>query len=189
MEVHGPLAVGTVIANSDTQQSILLEQPLRGKTSVTEVASYSRSAQVVTLDFATAHPYIVGDYIDVSGSDDNEIDGLNFYVSDVVNDSGTDTYTLSYAQVTGELLADLGSTTPAGTLETTLNTEDVLEIDTFLQEVSFNGSNLGYRFYINTLADWISLQPGNNNINLDDSTYVSGEAGFVDVYYRSGWIG
>jgi phage-related protein len=190
LEIHGPLAVGTVIANSDTQQSITLEQPLRGKETVTNVATYSRSAQVVTLNFATAHPYIIGDYIDVSGSDNTgEIDGTDFYVRDVVINTETNMYTLEYIQVTGTLLDDIASTTPTGTVETNLNTEDVLEIDTFMQEVSFNGSNLGYRFYINTLAEWIYLQPGVNNVNLTDDSYTSGEEGFIDVYYRSGWIG
>lgn len=189
LEIHGPLAAKTVIANSDTRQSITLEQKLRGKQTVTNVASYSRSAQVVTLTFAAAHPYIIGDYIDVDGSDDGEIDDTDLYVSDVVNNTETNTYTLSYAQVTTNLLDDIASKTPLGTVATNLNTEDILEIDTFMQEVTFNGSNLGYRFYINTLASWIYLQPGINNVSLDDDTYSTGEAGFIDVYYRSGWIG
>lgn len=189
LEIHGPLAAGTVISNSDNIQSITLEQPLRGKTAVTNVSSYSRSAQIVTLNFSAAHPYMVGDFITVAGSNSGDVDGSNFYVSESVNDSFTSTYTLKYAQLSGTLLPDIATTTPSGTMTSKLSTEDVLEIDTYLQEVSFNGSNLGYRFYINTLADWITLRAGQNNVNITDDTYISGEAGFVDIYYRSGWIG
>ncbi len=190
LEIHGPLGSGSIISNSDTQQEIILDQALRGKETTTEVASYLRSAQEVTLSFASAHPYIAGDFIDVAGSNSDAVDGLDYFVTSVTNNTETDTYNLTYVQVTGELLSDIPSTSPSGTMLVNLNTEDVLEIDTYLQEVSFNGSNLGYRFYISTLANWIYLQPGDNNVNLTDDTYVEdAEAGYIDVYYRSGWIG
>ena len=158
------------------------------------MSTYERSAQEVTLTFSTAHPFLAGDFIDVTGSNSADVDGLEYFITSVVNDTETDTYTLTYAQITGELLADIPNTNPSATMTVNLSVEDVLEIDTYLQEVSFvrntNVSNLGYRFYINTLADWITLQAGGNNINLSDDTYVAeAEAGYIDVYYRSGWIG
>jgi hypothetical protein len=43
---------------------------------------------------------------------------------------------------------------------------DILEIDTYAQEVALNGNSFGKRFYLETLADWINLNKGSNSIQI-----------------------
>ena len=43
---------------------------------------------------------------------------------------------------------------------------DILEIDTYSQEVSLNGDSSGNRFYLETLADWVNLNKGSNTVEL-----------------------
>ena len=43
---------------------------------------------------------------------------------------------------------------------------DVLEIDTYSQEVALNGDASGNRFYLETLAEWVNLQKGDNLVEL-----------------------
>jgi uncharacterized delta-60 repeat protein len=43
---------------------------------------------------------------------------------------------------------------------------DILEIDTYSQEVALNGNASGNRFYLETLAEWVNLNSGSNPIEL-----------------------
>ena len=43
---------------------------------------------------------------------------------------------------------------------------DILEVDTYYQEVALNGVVSGKRFYLETLADWINLNKGDNSLQL-----------------------
>jgi hypothetical protein len=43
---------------------------------------------------------------------------------------------------------------------------DILEVDTYHQEVALNGVVSGKRFYLETLADWITLNKGSNSLQL-----------------------
>jgi hypothetical protein len=63
-----------------------------------------------------------------------------------------------------------------------------LEIDTYDRSVALDGSTEGARSIIETLVDWITLQPGQNAISLVDEGNPNSTA-TLRVYYRSGWIG
>jgi hypothetical protein len=63
------------------------------------------------------------------------------------------------------------------------STGSVLEIDTYNREVLLDtaGTVTNGRQYIETLADWIFLEPGSNSFTASGATF--------QVEYRSGWIG
>lgn len=64
---------------------------------------------------------------------------------------------------------------------------DVLEIDTKDKEVAYNGVVNGARGRIDVLADFIELQPGDNEILFEDAGAPESEA-TLRIYYRSGWL-
>lgn len=183
LEIHGPLKVDSVIDNEATGQSITIAQALRGTSSLASVTYQSRSSNVATLELSVNPGLFIGDYITVSGV--TGFDGSDLYVKGVSNNADTGIYSVSYDN-TG---TDVSRTATSGTTSVALTSEDVLEIDTYSQEVALNGLVTGYRFYINTLADWIYLQPGPNTFSLDAASPAEGDAPYLNVYYRSGWIG
>lgn len=63
------------------------------------------------------------------------------------------------------------------------STGSTLEIDTYNREVLLDtaGTISNGRQYIETLADWIYLEPGSNSFTASGATF--------EVEYRSGWIG
>jgi hypothetical protein len=77
------------------------------------------------------------------------------------------------------------STAASGTVS---RDADVLEIDTYEREVALNGLTYGARVYLDTLTDWLTLDPGANTIAFTDEGTANGTAS-LKVYYRSGWIG
>lgn len=64
---------------------------------------------------------------------------------------------------------------------------DILEIDTNLREVAFNGELEGARGRIDVLADFIRLAPGQNELEFIDSGNPDSESS-LRVFYRSGWL-
>lgn len=183
LEVHGPLKAGSIIENTTTNQSITLSEALRGTSTLASVTYFSRTANVATLEFSANPGLFVGDFITVAG-----VSGFNVtdtYVKGVSNNADTGIYTASYDNTGADVART--SATAGGTVA--LTAEDVLEIDTYSQEVALNGLATGYRFYINTLADWIYIQAGSNTFSLDAYMPAGGDAPYLDIYYRSGWIG
>lgn len=79
-----------------------------------------------------------------------------------------------------------GVTNPENTA-TIVGSADILEIDTLDREVAFNGEVVGARGRIDVLADFIQLQPGENEIEFEDSGNPEGEA-IMRIFYRSGWM-
>jgi hypothetical protein len=73
---------------------------------------------------------------------------------------------------------NLGYNVPANRNQTTFNgvTDDyevrryneILNIDTLNREIALNGEIGGYRSKLDTIVDWIYLQPGDNEINFTD---------------------
>lgn len=80
-------------------------------------------------------------------------------------------------ETTGELIIILDS----------LSSGDVLEIDTYRQEVALNGDIGDARSIIDTLANWIVLAPGNNVLSFYDSGAANSTAD-MSVYFRPAWI-
>ena len=63
------------------------------------------------------------------------------------------------------------------------STGSILEIDTYNREVLLDTAGVitNGRFYVETLMDWIYLEPGNNVFTASGATF--------QVEYRSGWLG
>lgn len=78
--------------------------------------------------------------------------------------------------------------TPGLVNATAVLAADFLEIDTKNKEVSFNGDVNNARAYLDVLADFIELTPGDNQIEFIDNGNPESTAN-LRVYYRSGWLG
>jgi hypothetical protein len=78
--------------------------------------------------------------------------------------------------------------TSASATGTATKPADILEIDTYDHEVALNGDATNKRSMIDTLADWIQLAPGENEIAFLDEGNANSTA-LLRVYFRSGWIG
>ena len=194
IEVHGPAEVGTNIANLTNQSFIKLAQPLRSKTTSTKtITHFSRQDDVVTAYFETDTEFSIGDFVDIvnSTNDSGNFNVENAVLIDVVSDPSADSdrYYIQYDSPVLDL-ATITKTPATGTSVTaSLNTEDILEIDTYRQEVYLNGVAEGYRFFLDTLADWIYLEPGINSISFIRPENPTLTGGYIFVLYRSGWIG
>lgn len=70
-----------------------------------------------------------------------------------------------------------------------LASDDVLEIDTYRQEVALNGDTYGIRSALDAPTNWIRLTPGANAFDFEDLGAANPDpAPTITVYYRSGWI-
>lgn len=97
-----------------------------------------------------------------------------------------------FLEVTGPIVGDATitneTTNEVLTIISPMISTDLLEIDTYEREVSFNGDTYGARVKIDTLVDWITLDPGANTIKFIDPGQANSTA-VLKMYYRSGWIG
>lgn len=90
--------------------------------------------------------------------------------------------------ITGDATITNSTTGQTLTIVEPISNGELLEIDTYTHEVSYEGTTLGARVYLDTLTDWLELQPGNNTIVFEDQGDANSTASLT-VYYRSGWIG
>jgi hypothetical protein len=77
--------------------------------------------------------------------------------------------------------------TPGISGATAVLSADLLEINTNDKEVAFNGEVEGARGYVDILADFIKITPGENEIEFIDNGNPEGTAS-LRIYYRSGWL-
>jgi hypothetical protein len=172
LEITGPIDGPATIVNQTTDEVLTIVESLRGaETRV--VTNKALTDNVATLTTSVTHDIVAGDVIEVAGVD-STFNGTHT-VSSVT--SNTVSFSLTATNVV--------SAPSGGTVD---READVLEIDTYEREVSFNGILTGARVKIDTLTDWITLDPGNNTIVFEDEGEVNSTASMV-VYYRSGWIG
>ena len=173
----GGLTAPITVVNSTTGKTLTVVKNIRGSSYNVSISTSQVSSGVVTLGFgATIHSFLVGDIVNVASISTSGRTGLN--TTGAVITAVTDT-TISFAKA----VSDLASATTNGTV--TLASQDTLEIDTYNKSATFNGSATIARSYIDTLTDWVALQPGSNTIQF---TPTSGSTALT-VKYRSGWIG
>lgn len=173
LEITGPTTNQLSIYNDATQQEIRVIQPLRDATT-RSVTNKSLTDNVATLTTSVTHGFLPGDVVTVSISD-AVFDGA--YT--IIDTPTTATFTFAKTNT---------NVSPAAASGTAAIPVDVLEIDTYTQEVAFNGSIEDTRSMLDTLIDWIELAPGDNEFSFVDDGQVNSTASLV-VYYRSGWIG
>jgi hypothetical protein len=149
---------------------------------------------IATVTTFSDHEFGVNNVIFVSGTD--EIFDGTYNVTAQTNN--TISYYRESSNVAGVAVTDDDAFVEYGAPEGSvvgLFEEDILEVDTYLQEVALNGEIFGNRFYLETLADWIYFEPGTNSVELIDEENLSiqegyeGQIPYMVVYYRSGWLG
>lgn len=191
-EVKGPLATDSTITNQTASTTITFNQALRGVTANALINAVSRTANVAKIQTTTDPNIITGDRITVANVavDDNSFNGANLLVTQIETNEDISEYFVYYENpATNATVTITNVTADVANGVVNLASADVLTIDTYNQEVNFNGQTQGYRFYLTPVLDWITLEPGNNIMRLTDETYTSGEAPTLTIKYRSGWIG
>jgi hypothetical protein len=173
LEVTGPTVGDTTIVNSTNGDVLTITGELRGAETRT-VTTKALTDNVATLTFSATHNMVAGDTVTVAGVD------ATFNGEFEVTSTPT-TSQIRYAKTA----TNVTSTAASGTVS---RDADVLEIDTYEREVALNGLTYGARVYLDTLTDWLTLDPGANTIAFTDEGTANGTAS-LKVYYRSGWIG
>lgn len=172
-EITGPLTGPASVYNAATNQELTIIQPLRAATTRT-VTNKALTDDVALITTSAAHGFLAGDSVTVAITDE-VFDGTH-----VILDTPT-TSTFTYTKVNTNV-------SPGAASGTASIPVDVLEIDTYQQEVAFNGSTEDTRSMLDTLTDWVVFSPGQNELTFVDDGNANSSAELV-VYYRSGWIG
>jgi hypothetical protein len=185
MTVTGPFTANSKIKNTTTNQTIKMITALSAAgASVGTVTAVQRvttdGVKYATVSLASSYPLAVGDAITVA-SVGNSFDG-NFTVYSISFTSST-TFDVTY--VNSAAASDYAYATATGTV--TLTNKEFMTLDTYNRDVFLNNNTTGSRQLLDTLIDWIVLQPGNNTITVTDAG--SETTGTVEVKFRSGWIG
>lgn len=184
LTLTGPFSAGTTIKNLSTGQETMTTVALSGPgASVGSVETAQRvtidGIKYATLELVSAYPLAPGDTVTVA-SVGNDFDGT-FEVSQVIVTSNT-TLEVTYVNPAA---ADYNQAAATGTV--VLTNAETLEIDAYTRNVFVNSNTVGSRQNLETLVDWISLQPGTNVIAVTDGDAET--EGTLEVRYRSGWIG
>lgn len=103
----------------------------------------------------------------------------NATVSAILEVQGPVTAPATIQNVTNDLLTIIIGAVPAGTY---------LEVDTYDRTVAVNGETAGARSQLETLTDWVQIEPGPNTIRFIDEGNANSTA-VLRIYFRSGWIG
>ena len=172
-DITGPLTGPATIQNTTTDELILVIDSLRAGVNAT-VISKALTSNVATITTLTSHGLSIDDEVTIAGVD-STFNGI--YIVTGTPASNTFTY--------DKVASNVASTGSGGTV---VRDPDHLEIDTYDHSVAFNGLTYGARSKIDTLVDWIKLNPGNNSISFVDEGNANSTASLT-VYYRSGWIG
>lgn len=163
--ITGPVGAGTKIYNASTDETMTLQEPLRGAGMVADAYEVSSKDQVATIKTTAPHNLRVGDEVSLLGmvipfSESNDT-RIVTAVSEVFP------YSFSFDMPTDDI--DAMNTTG----QVYLVNNDVLVVDTYTRSVTYNGEISGHRYRLTTLTDWIHFAPGENVIEyLDDVTEV-----------------
>lgn len=168
--VYGPTAT---LKNATTNQTLGVVGVLRPARSYSVSAratdAYGTSTVTIT---AGRHNIEVGDTVTVASAGDASYNGT-FTVTAVGGASTA--YTIKY--YTGRFT----ETTATGLSGTLTAAADTLKIDTYDREVSLNGVAQGSRSLVDTVVDWVYLQPGSNSVTYTDKNETTN---FIKSYSR-----
>lgn len=173
LEITGPTSGTTTIYNSTTDELFTVVDTLRGAETRT-VTNKELTSGTATLTLSATHTIVAGDIITVAGVD-STFNG-EYTVTDVPT-----TTKVSY-------LRDANNVALTSATGSVARAADFLEIDTYERQVGYNGVTAGARVMVDTLVDWITLDPGVNSFQFTDEGTANGTA-TLKVFYRSGWIG
>jgi hypothetical protein len=166
LTVNGFISGGTVIRNNTTNQEIEIINDINGEYSyVGDITQVSRTGNVATIVADSTYPFVAGDLIQVLHVNTAGFNTNTATTIISVADIDADTISISYAN-TG---TNVANTVPSPTGVLALGQSEFIEVDTYERSVAFIGLS-GYRSKLATLVDWIVLQPGENEIQLVEST-------------------
>lgn len=174
LEVTGPTVGDTTVINETTGDVLTIVGTLRASEVLT-VTTKELTDNEAILTVSSVGNLVEGDTVTVAGVD------ATFNGTHVITDVNGGTNKIKYSITATNVVSQASS----GTVS---RDADYLEIDTYEREVGLNGSTFGARTYVDTLTDWITLQPGANVIKFIDEGTANGTSS-LKVYYRSGWIG
>jgi len=185
MTVTGPFTANSVIKNTTTNQSIKMLSALSAAgLSLGPVTAVKRvttdGVKYATVSVSTNYKLAVGDSVTIA-SVGNSFDGT--FVVQAVNFTSSTTLDLTYVYTGAS--ADYAYAAATGTV--TLTNNEFMVIDTYNRDVFLNNNTTGSRELLDTLVDWIVIQPGVNTIKITDAG--SNTTGTLEVKFRSGWIG
>jgi hypothetical protein len=173
-EVAGPVTGPATIYNQTTDELLIITGSLGAGVSKTTTFR-SLTSNIATITTSAVHSLSAGDIVTVAG-----IDSTFNGEYEVLSVPTTTTFT--YAKTATNVA---NTATSSGTV---VRDADFLEIDTYDHEVALNGIVAGNRSMVDTLVDWIRLDPGPNVLQFTDEGNANSTAS-LSVYYRSGWIG
>lgn len=161
-ELRGPLTENSYVSNDTTGGLITLVDRVYGRNNAAgSIVRIGRAEDVAELAVSTTFQFAPGNTINVVGLSNTSFNGTDLEV--VAVDYSADNYTLLYYNNPGSNVSATNVT--AGVVQRA--EPDVLSVDTYNREVAYNGFVEGNRSKIETLVDWITLQPGNNVIALE----------------------
>lgn len=169
-QIKGPATAGSYIYNDTDSTLLTLLADVNGPGhAIGNVSDIKRVSNVATVTFSGTDGIAVGDLINVVSVEDASFNGTNLPIIDTYT-SGDSTVVV-YASTGDDAVT---TSVSAGSVQR--SEADVLELNTYEREVAYNGFVAGNRSRIDTLVDWIVLQPGDNVIGLSDPGYVVSNA-------------
>lgn len=161
----GPAGAGTSVTNATTDETLVLDKPLRGSGITATVEAVEATNNVATVYTTAPHDLRVGDEISFANMvlPFSGVGGTRILtaVSDIFP------YSVSFAFNTD----DLNKIPSSGQLYLTNN--DVLVVDTYNRMVTYNGEIVGHRNRLTTLTDWVHFAPGDNVMRFYDNATES----------------
>jgi hypothetical protein len=154
------------------------------------ISSIVVSSNVATVTTSSAHGLSNGASIFIKDAFNPLMDGVRTVTANTVGGSSskfTFSITLPNQTASGSGTVSLQLASASATTGTiALVGADTLKIDTYNGTVLYRGTPDQSRASLDSVVDWIKLQPGANTVRLTSS---SGTIGTSSVKYRSGWIG
>jgi hypothetical protein len=179
VRLSGRPEISTTTARGRTDFSVGLTagDPIKYEWNAADENGYSS----VTFNCKSASPAYTGKYT-ITNLGNIATPALFYVNGPIAASSGTTANATVTNNATGDQIKIIHS----------VDSGDILEIDTYNRSVILNDSgtetSTGIRAYLDTLVDWIYLQPGDNEIEFIDNNAANSTA-TITVYYRSGWIG
>lgn len=159
--ITGPVGAGTRIYNATTDETMTLQEPLRGAGMVANVDSVEATDGTATVYTTAAHGLRVGDRVSLLGMvlpfSESNLARVVTHVSDVFP------YSFSFDIPTDDIVK------MSSEGQVVLLDNDVLEVDTYNRSVTYNGEISGHRYRLTTLTDWIQFAPGRNLVEYYDN--------------------
>jgi len=164
VELTGPLGAGSTVNSTSkfAEELVTTAFSLRGAGAICDITEVSRVDNIVTAVTDYISGLEVGDVLELSGvpSQFTPTESL----ATVTSVSNEAPYAFTYTHVGAD---SSGATTPGATAS--LQTADVLSIDTYNHTVIFNDDASGHRSKLEPLIDWFKFERGYNDIDFREN--------------------